>query len=122
MVDNSGVISRPIIIGDDYLAANGRAFEWTIDAVAGFSVGSVTVSWGGAMTGCEHSVFAGTGSVVDVGAGRWKVICELPKQATANCPEGAYDWNVELKSGNVEVTRVHNVPPNNRAKLLKKFT
>lgn len=122
MVNNMGVIQRPIVIGDDYLVANGRGFEWTIDAIAGFSVGSIVVTWGGALPGCEHSNFAGTGTVTDLGAGRWKVTCELTQAATANCVEGLHDWSVQLKHSGVEITRIHNVPPDNRAKLIKKFT
>jgi len=34
-VASTGQITTPIILGDDYLASNGRAFQWTIAAITG---------------------------------------------------------------------------------------
>ena len=45
-VTAAGQIASPLVIGDDYLNANGRAFSWTVALPTGYSVGSSTCKFG----------------------------------------------------------------------------
>lgn len=92
-----------IIIGDDYLAANGRAFSWTVDAVQGFVVGDCTCSFGGKY---KDNAWLVTGTITDNGDGTWTLSFNLPDTATANLEPGQYRWSVEVQHSGVEITRV----------------
>ena len=102
----SGKISIPIIIGDDYLAANTRAFEWTITARSGVVVGTASCRFGGTNEELNKSWLV-TGTVSDIGGGQWKLSFDLDKTATGALAEGYYRWSVELLSaGGTEITEV----------------
>lgn len=92
-----------IIIGDDYLAANGRAFSWTVDEVQGFVVGSCTCSFGGKY---KDNAWLVTGSIVDNGDDTWTLSFDLPDTATADLEPGQYRWSVEVQHAGVVITRV----------------
>jgi hypothetical protein len=107
IVDTQGKITTPIHIGDDYLASNGRAFEWTIDARSGFVVGTSTCKFGGynAKTESEWLV---TGTVSDLGGGEWKLSFDLDKDVTSTLEPGVYQWSVEIaNAGGDEITEVY---------------
>ncbi len=108
LVTPTGEIASPIIIGDDYLESNGRAFEWTVPAVPGMTIGNVTFHFGGKpVTG--GSGWLVQGEVSDAGGGNWKVSADLPRSATANLSEGQYRWSGEIRDGSGnEVTRIKN--------------
>jgi hypothetical protein len=106
-VSPTGAIKAAIVIGDDYLAANARAFEWTISARSGVTVGTATCSFGGSNAELGKSWLV-TGTVSDLGAGQWKLSFDLNKTVTADLMEGYYRWSVELVSaGGTEVTEVY---------------
>jgi hypothetical protein len=106
-VSPTGAIRAAIIIGDDYLAANARAFEWTISARAGVTVGTASCRFGGSNAELGKSWLV-TGTVSDLGAGQWKLSFDLNKTVTADLLEGYYRWSVELVSaGGNEVTEVY---------------
>ncbi len=122
MVSPAGRFAAPIAIGDDYLASNSRAFEWTIDPIVGFVRGDVVVRIGFKMRkscGTVYS-FSGSGSVLEVGD-KWKVRCELT-DAAAGQPPGMYDWSVELSVGSVEITRIQNLTDATRVRVIEKQT
>ena len=103
-VASTGQITTPIVIGDDYLAANGRAFQWTIAALTGYVVGTATCKFGGSY---KTNTWLVTGTVTDVGSGNWTISFDLPKASTAALDEGYYSWSVEVMSaGGTEITRV----------------
>lgn len=103
-VASTGTITTPIVIGDDYLAANGRAFQWTIAALTGYAVGTATCKFGGAY---KTNTWLVTGTIADVGSGNWTLSFDLPKTATADLEEGYYSWSVEVISASgTEITRV----------------
>jgi hypothetical protein len=106
-VSPTGAIRGAIIIGDDYLAANARAFEWVISARAGYVVGTSTGRFGGSNAELGKSWLV-TGTVSDLGGGEWKLSFDLNKTVTADLLEGYYRWSVELVSaGGTEVTEVY---------------
>jgi len=105
-VGGTGKISIPIIIGDDYLAANARAFEWTITARTGVVVGTASCRFGGTNEELNKSWLV-TGAVSDIGGGQWKLSFDLTKTVTGALAEGYYRWSVELLSaGGTEITEV----------------
>ncbi len=103
-VASSGVITSPVIIGDDYLAANGRAFQWTVAALPGYTLATTTCKFGGAF---KDNVWLVSGTVTDAGGGNWTVSFDVAKTDTLGLEEGYYSWSVELISaGGTKVTRV----------------
>jgi hypothetical protein len=105
-VGGTGKISIPIIIGDDYLASNARAFEWTITARTGVVVGTASCRFGGTNEELNKSWLV-TGTVSDIGGGQCKLSFDLTKTVTGALEEGYYRWSVELLSaGGTEITEV----------------
>jgi hypothetical protein len=121
MVTPTGEIASPIIIGDDYLEANSRAFEWTVPAVPGVVVGTAQFHFGGKpVTGGPGWLVLG--EVSNAGGGNWRVSSELPRAATQNLLEGLYRWSGEIRdaSGN-EITRIRS-DGNRHVQLVQKQT
>lgn len=116
-VASSGVIDE-IIIGDDYLAANGREFVWTIAAPTGFILGTSTCSFGG-KKGTETWLVSGT--ITDAGGGNWTLSFDLNKTDTEGLEPGTYEWSVEVKNASSkEITKVRS--RTTKVKLVEKQT
>ena len=94
-----------VVIGDDYLAAHGTSFVWTIDAIAGMSAAAVTVHFGGK---CGTNTFSRTGTASDLGNGKWSLVVEMPRADSVNLIVGEYVWSVEVRNAaGVELTRIY---------------
>lgn len=120
-VATTGQITAPIIIGDDYLASRDRAFEWTIDAITGVSVGTATCKFGAAHP--KKGSFIVDGTVSDNGDGTWKLSFDVTRSDTAELEEGEYEWSVEVRdSSSNEMTQVRNDGDCYKVKLLEKQT
>jgi hypothetical protein len=107
-VTASGQITSPLVIGDDYLAANGRAFSWTVALPPGFVAATASCKFGMRFED-EQGVnsFVSTGTVTDVGSGNVTLSFDVAKTVTGTLRPGWYDWSVEIVSASgVEVTRV----------------
>lgn len=117
-VATDGTISE-IVIGDDYKAANGRAFTWTITPDSGFVLATSTCTFGGKSPDGKYSWLV-TGSITLSGS-NWILSFDLPKTATASCVPGMYEWSVEVKDvSSNEVTKVRS--RTTRTKLVAKQT
>lgn len=107
-VTAQGQINGPLYIGDDYLAASGRAFDWTVALPTGFVAATSTCKFGMIYedeTGVSQFNLAGT--VTDVGGGNVRLRFELPKATTGTLKAGFHRWSVEIVSASgVEVTPV----------------
>jgi hypothetical protein len=107
-VTSSGQITSPLVIGDDYLAANGRAFSWTVALPTGFVAATASCRFGMRFedeTGVNS--FVSTGTVTDAGSGNVTLSFDVAKTVTGTLRPGWYDWSVEIVSASgVEVTRV----------------
>lgn len=102
-VDNTGKITGAIVIGDDYLAVNGRAFVWTIPAITGITAATAVAKFGGKSDDDEWLV---TGSVT-VSGSNWVLSFNLPRTATEDFTPALFDWSVEVAGvDGTEVTRV----------------
>jgi hypothetical protein len=107
-VTSSGQITSPLVIGDDYLAANGRAFSWTVALPTGFVAATASCRFGMRFED-EQGVnsFIATGTVTDAGSGNVTLSFDVAKTVTGDLRPGWYDWSVEIVSASgVEVTRV----------------
>jgi hypothetical protein len=104
LVNADGSINGPIIIGDDYLHANGRSFQWTIPAISGFTLGACTCFFGGQFK--THS-FLVQGTVVDATGGNWHLRFDVRKDDTEDLQPGMYRYSVEVRHADNEVTRVY---------------
>ena len=108
-VTAQGQITGPLFIGDDYLSANGRAFQWTVALPSGFVIATSTCSFGmeHAEGATEGASFAVAGTVTDAGGGNVTLSFSVPKATTGALKAGFYRWSVEIASaGGNEVTRV----------------
>lgn len=107
-VTSSGQITSPLVIGDDYLAANGRAFSWTVALPTGFVAATASCRFGMRFedeTGVNS--FISTGTVTDAGSGNVTLSFDVAKTVTGDLRPGWYDWSVEIVSASgVEITRV----------------
>lgn len=128
----TGIVNAPvtddggleyIVLGDDYNAANDRAFEWTFPAIAGFTV-AATGKFGGELPNATTAQvwLITNGIVTDEGSGMWKVAFDLDKAVTEDLAEGNYDWSVEIVEGGEEVTIAQNLQTHTRVKLIEKQT
>ena len=107
-VTQTGQITGPLYIGDDYLNANGRAFSWTVALPSGFVVGTSVCKFGMELAeGTGGASFGVTGTVIDAGGGNVTLRFDVPRATTETLEPGFYRWSVEIASasGN-EVTRV----------------
>jgi len=107
-VTQTGQITGPLFIGDDYLNANGRAFSWTVALPTGFVVGTSVCKFGMELAeGTGGASFNATGTVIDAGGGNVTLRFDVPKATTGTLEPGFYRWSVEIASaGGNEVTRV----------------
>jgi hypothetical protein len=107
-VSTDGNLVYPIVIGDDYLAANGRQFYWDIPAISGFVVGTSTCKFGGKHVGKTTTyTWSVSGTVTDLGTGKWRLSFDVAKSVTQSLIPAYYTWSVEItNAGGTEITRV----------------
>jgi hypothetical protein len=107
-VTASGQIASPLIIGDDYLNANGRAFSWTVALPSGFVAATATCKFGMRYEDDQGvNSFIQSGTVIDAGSGNVTLRFDVAKAVTGLLRPGWYDWSVEIASASgTEITRV----------------
>jgi hypothetical protein len=107
-VTASGQIDGPLVIGDDYLSANGRAFIWTVALPSAFVIATSTCKFGMQYQDEDGTYsFNVTGTVTDAGSGNVTLTFDVPKATTGLLGPGWYRWSVEIASASgTEVTRV----------------
>jgi hypothetical protein len=108
MVNARGEIDGDIVIGSDYLAANGRAFKWTVTAPTGYSVGTTIVRFGGKhVRNSVTSTWNITGTASDNGNGTWDLSCDMTKVISGALTAGLHHWSVDMVNGSgTEITPV----------------
>jgi hypothetical protein len=107
-VTATGQLASPLIIGDDYLAANGRRFRWTVELPSGYVIGTSTARFGMRYEDDEGpNTFVSTGTVTDATGGNVHLDFDVAKTVTGTLRPGWYEWSVEIVSATgVEITRV----------------
>lgn len=102
---------QEIVAGDDYLAANGRAFAWTVDLPAGATVENATCFFGGehvddALSESNKWLVQGTVSAGPT-AGQAVISFDLPRSATIDLVRGDYNYSAEIRNdAGLQSTRV----------------
>lgn len=120
-VSEDGTIIN-LIIDDDYLAANGRALEWTFTGITGFTT-SATGKFGLEKANDPTKTAIVTGGVVtDEGGGTWKVSFDILNTDLTALTPGEYEWSVEISEGGVLITTIKNQQNKTRVTLLAKQT
>jgi hypothetical protein len=106
-VTSAGTINGPIVIGDDYLTASGRSFDWLI-APGAFDVGQAECWFGGGSPSKPSWLVQGVVSAVTVdGQPRWRLRFELRRSDTLPLKPACYNWSVELRGPLPEhITRI----------------
>jgi hypothetical protein len=107
-VTATGQLTSPLIIGDDYLAANGRRFRWTVELPSGYVIATSTARFGMRYED-EQGVnsFVATGTVTDATGGNVHLDFDVAKTVTGTLRPGWYEWSVEIVSATgTEITRV----------------
>ena len=107
-VTATGQLASPLIIGDDYLAANGRRFRWTVELPSGYVIATSTARFGMRYEDDEGvNSFIATGTVTDATGGNVHLDFDVAKTVTGTLRPGWYQWSVEIVSATgVEITRV----------------
>jgi hypothetical protein len=107
-VTATGQLASPLIIGDDYLAVNGRRFRWTVALPSGYVIGTSTARFGMRYEDDEGvNSFVATGTVTDATGGNVYLDFDVAKTVTGTLRPGWYEWSVEIVSATgVEITRV----------------
>jgi hypothetical protein len=107
-VTATGQLASPLIIGDDYLAANGRRFRWTVELPSGYVIATSTARFGMRYEDDEGvNSFVATGTVTDATGGNVYLDFDVAKTVTGTLRPGWYEWSVEIVSATgVEITRV----------------
>jgi hypothetical protein len=107
-VTATGQLASPLIIGDDYLAANGRRFRWTVALPSGYVIATSTARFGMRYEDDEGvNTFVATGTVTDATGGNVHLDFDVAKTVTGTLRPGWYEWSVEIVSATgVEITRV----------------
>jgi hypothetical protein len=107
-VTATGQLASPLIIGDDYLAANGRRFRWTVALPSGFVIATSTARFGMRYEDDEGvNSFIASGTVTDATGGNVYLDFDVAKTVTGTLRPGWYEWSVEIVSATgVEITRV----------------
>jgi hypothetical protein len=107
-VTATGQLTSPLIIGDDYLAANGRRFRWTVELPSGYVIATSTARFGMRYEDDEGvNEFIATGTVTDATGGNVYLDFDVAKTVTGLLRPGWYQWSVEIVSATgTEITRV----------------
>jgi len=101
-VTATGVITGPIVIGDDYLAASGRAFVWYFQP-QDYAIENAKFWFGGepvGMKGAPGWLVEGTVEADTLeGDPVWKCTAELTEGETSVLERRIYDWSAQLREG-----------------------
>jgi hypothetical protein len=117
---SNGQIDSPIVIGDDYLAANSRAFQFTITAIAGMTVGTAECKFG--VFHSSKGSFSVDGTVTDAGDDEWLLSFDVPKSKTGLLEPGEFDWAVEVLDSSAEITCARNSTDCAKVSVVRKGT
>jgi len=104
VVSPAGTIDGPIIIGDDYLDADGRAFKWYIDP-AEHAIGGYVVTFTGSRNNVNAWSVTGTLATETVGgAEKWLLKFELPRAITSTLRHNRHIFAVKMTRSSVVTT------------------
>lgn len=114
-------MAKIIVIGDDYLAVNGKSITTDFDAIANFTVGDCEAKMG-FDDGKGNTLIVTGGDVTDNGDGTWKASIDITKTQTGTLSPGNYDWSIEIVDGGTEYTVAMSLIPQDKLKVVAKQT
>lgn len=98
---------NPLVIGDDYTAAQGRQIDLFVDPVSGVSVGDCTCTFGGEASHKGSWLVTGVVSAQTVdGSPKWRMRFELAEDDTRDCKPGCYAWGATLQPPATRATKI----------------
>lgn len=97
----SGRIVGPLFIGDDYLAANGRSFQWTVAKFSGNAATSCTLRFVQSSGSCIPVQLSVSGSVTDTGS-QYVLNFDITKTQSGTLVAGEYSFFVEVTTSSGE--------------------
>lgn len=108
---------NPLVIGDDYIAAQGRAIDLFVDPISGLNVVDCSCTFGGEAAHRGSWLVPGVVSLQTVdGQPKWRMRFELAEDDTRDCKPGCYAWGATLQpparratkiTGSVELIESH---------------
>lgn len=108
VVTSQGLISGPLVIGDEYLQANGRALIWYIDPVQNATIGNCTFEFGVAKVASpDKVVFVAIGTLEAVtieGEPKWKAVVELTNANTVLLRPVTHSWTATVVNTSSRIT------------------
>lgn len=111
-----------LVLGTDYLAANGRALEWTFDEITGITTSAVG-HFGIENAADGTKVYVNTaGIVTDIGYGIFQVAFDISNGALDALTPGNYDWSVEIVEGSTIITIARNRQAKTRVAVVENRT
>ncbi len=103
-VMTTGQIASPLMNGDSYTDALGRAFVWFVDPMTGMTTSTPVTFKGYLDCACDGvAAWTATGAVVVDGT-QWKLTFELDSTTTSALAAGEYGWAVTFDQGGEDVT------------------
>lgn len=103
-VMTTGQIASPLIIGDSYTDALGRAFVWFVDPMTGMTTATPVTFKGYLDCACDGvAAWTATGAVVVDGT-QWKLTFQLNSTTTSAIAAGEYGWAVTFDQAGEDVT------------------
>lgn len=103
-VMTTGQIASPLIIGDSYTDALGRAFVWFVDPMPGMTTATPVTFNGYLDCACDGvAAWTATGAVVVDGT-QWKLTFQLNSTTTSAIAAGEYGWAVTFDQAGEDVT------------------
>jgi hypothetical protein len=116
-VSEAGVITE-LILGDDYLAANGRALTWSVTEISGVLLANASCKF---WMRKDDVTDSWTGTVSDGTDPKWTLSVDIANTDWGTLEAGLYEYGVEIidSSNSREVTVVIN-PKDQRLRLRSK--
>lgn len=107
----ANTIQLPLVVGDDYLAANGRFLSWTVSIPTGTTVAasSAKLRFVQASGSCDPFEIEITGTIAAGSVGFAVMSFSMTDTQTATIPPGEYFWFVEwIGDAGEVITKVYN--------------
>ena len=109
-----------LVIGDDYLAANGRALTATFCEPSNMTPAECTARLGFANS--QDTLVITGGVVADNDDGTWSVQFSWNDTDTQSLTPGRYDWSIEIVQGTTEITVAKSISYETRIDWVTKQT
>lgn len=108
-----GNIRSPLILGDDYTEAVGKAFVWTSNLWDSFDINTGVTRFQGrdVCSPCAKAIaWDVTGTITQDADGVYSLTFDLPAGVTNKIEAGSYDWWVQVNDVTITGSYIFNQP------------